>query len=97
MTQRSSSSSVSVAMSESAAHCGETRYATPLLAFFALAFAWSWTWGLLGAALKVGSPIAATTLSMTSGFGPSLAAVVVVFYTTGQALPACTNRVYAPA
>ena len=53
-----------------------------LLAFFAIAFAWTWTWGLLGAALKVDWPIAATALSMLSGIGPSLAAVVVVAYTT---------------
>lgn len=56
-----------------------------LLAFFALAFAWTWTWGLLGVALKVDWPIAATALSMLSGFGPSLAAVVVVLFNTGRA------------
>ncbi len=55
-----------------------------LLAFFALAFAWTWTGGLLGAALKSDWPIAATALSMLSGFGPSLAAVAVVSYTTGR-------------
>jgi hypothetical protein len=53
-----------------------------LLAFFAVAFAWTWTWGLLGAALKADWPITATALSMLSGFGPSLAAVVSC--TTGR-------------
>ena len=63
----------------------DVRSTRALLAFFALAFAGSWTWGLLGAALKADVPIAATALSMTSGFEPSLAAVVVVSYTTGSA------------
>jgi len=62
----------------------EMRSTRPLLAFFAIAFAWTWTWGLLGAALKVESAVAATALSMLSGIGPSLAAVVVVAHTTGR-------------
>ena len=40
---------------------------------------------MLGAALKANLPIAAAALSMLSGIGPSLAAVVVVAYTTGRA------------
>jgi len=63
----------------------EVRSTRSLLAFFALAFAWTWTWGLLGAALKADLPIVATALLMLSGIGPSLAAVVVVAYTTGRA------------
>jgi len=63
----------------------EAPSARALLVFCALAFTWTWTWGLLGVALKADFPAAATALSMTSGFGPSLAAVVVVFHTEGRA------------
>ena len=57
-----------------------------LLAFFelALTFAWTWTRGLLGVVLKQDATVAAAALSMTSGFGPSLAAMVVCFFTTGR-------------
>jgi hypothetical protein len=74
-----------VATSSALVDVGKVPTTQSLLAFFALAFAWTWTWGLLGVALKVDWPIAATALSMLSGFGPSLAAVVVVFYSTGRA------------
>ena len=74
-----------VVLSEPVVDGDETRSAASLMAFFALAFAWSWTCWFLGAALKLDSPIAATALSMTSGFGPSLAAVVVIFHTKGRA------------
>ena len=63
----------------------ELRSTRSLLAFFTLAFVWTWTWGSLGFALKADLPIAATALSMLSGFGPSLAAVAVVACTTGRA------------
>jgi membrane protease YdiL (CAAX protease family) len=56
-----------------------------LLAFFALAFAWSWTCWLLAPALKADFPMASTTLALAGGFGPSLAAVAMVAYSSGTA------------
>jgi len=85
MTQELSSSSVSVALSEPAGLRGETRSAASLLTFFALAFAWSWTCWWLAPALQVDWPAAATALALTGGFGPSLAAVVVVAHGGGRA------------
>lgn len=61
----------------------EARSTASLLAFFALAFAWSWTCWLLASKLQVDFPLVATTLALTGGFGPSLAAVVVVAYDSG--------------
>ncbi len=46
--------------------------------FFALVFAWSWTFWWLAPLVKTDSPVAATALALVGGFGPSLAAVVVV-------------------
>ena len=83
MTQRSFSSSVSVATSEPLARCGESRCAASLLTFFALAFVWSWTCWLFAPALKADFSVAATALSLAGGFGPSLAAVVMVAYGRG--------------
>lgn len=85
MTRRMPSSPGVAATSEPFAHGGETRSAASLLAFFALAFAWSWACWLLAPTLKVDSPIAVTALSLTGGFGPSLAAVVVMAYGGGLA------------
>ena len=83
MTLRRPSSSGGVANYASALGCGKTPSAASLLVFFALAFAWSWTCWLLAPALKVHSPVAAITLSLAGGFGPSLAAVAVVAYGDG--------------
>ena len=52
--------------------------------FFALVFAWSWTFWWLAPLVKTDSPVAATALALVGGFGPSLAAVVVVAYQGGR-------------
>ena len=56
----------------------------PVLAFFALAFAWSWACWLLAPELKVYSPVAAIALTLAAGIGPSFAAVLVVGYSHGR-------------
>jgi len=56
-----------------------------LLAFFAVAFAWSWTCWLLVPAIKAQSALAAGVLSCLGGFGPGVAAVAVVGYAGGRA------------
>ena len=55
-----------------------------MLAFFALAFAWSWACWLLAPGLKTYSPAAALVLTLAAGIGPSLAAVLVVSYCHGR-------------
>lgn len=74
-----------VVVSETVVPCGETRSAASLLTFFALAFAWSWTCWLLAPALKAEHPFEAGALSLTGGFGPSLAAIVVVAHRSDSA------------
>ncbi len=66
-------------------HDGETRSEAALLIFFALAFGWSWTCWLLASAVQLDWPVASTALSFAGGFGPSLAAVVVIVYGGGLA------------
>lgn len=56
-----------------------------LLAFLSLAFAGSWSCWLAAALLQERSPAAASALSTIGGFGPSLAAVVVVGWAGGRA------------
>ena len=56
-----------------------------LVGFFVLTFVWSWGFGLLAHAVLDRSPGLGTALQMVSGFGPSLAAVVVVARTRGGA------------
>ncbi len=51
---------------------------TRLLIFFALTFAWSWTCWLLVPVVKSDSGDAANLLFFLGGFGPSIAAVMVV-------------------
>jgi len=85
MKLRMPSSPAAVATPDSVAHVGQTSSAASLLTFFALAFAWSWACWLLAPALKVNHPVASTTLSLTGGFGPSLAALVVVAGVSGGA------------
>ncbi|MDD2880460.1 MAG: CPBP family intramembrane metalloprotease [Rhodoferax sp.] len=55
-----------------------------VLAFFVLAFAWSWSFWLLAPLLQTEAPVAATALALAGGFGPSLAAVAVVAYQGGR-------------
>jgi len=84
MTQQLPSSPGTGVISEPAQHDDEARPAASLLAFFALAFAWSWTCWLLAPALKADFPVPSTTLSLVGGFGPSLAAVGMVAYGSGR-------------
>lgn len=56
-----------------------------LWAFFALAFAWSWTCWLVAPWLKPEHVFAAGALSMMGGFGPTLAALAVVAWRGGPA------------
>ncbi len=56
-----------------------------LVAFFAVAFAWSWTCWLLAPAIKAHSALAAEVLSSLGGFGPGVAAVTLVGYGGGRA------------
>ena len=56
-----------------------------MLTFFALAFAWSWTFWLLAPALKADFPVTSITMSLMGGFGPSLAALVIVACSSGTA------------
>lgn len=85
MTVQMPSAPGAVVMPEPAVHDDEIRSAASLLTFFALAFAWSWACWLLAAAIKADAPVAATVLSLVGGFGPSLAAVVVMTYCAGKA------------
>jgi uncharacterized protein len=56
-----------------------------LLIFFALTFVLSWTCWLLTPVVQAQSAIAASTLFFFGGFGPSIAAVIVVGVTSGRA------------
>ncbi len=56
-----------------------------LVAFFVFAFAWSWACWLLAPALKAYWPAFAFGLTLAAGFGPSLAAAVVVRHSHGSA------------
>jgi len=55
-----------------------------LLAFFALTFTWSWACWLLSAVLRPQWPIVGMVLFIVGSFGPSIAAIAVVKYTSGQ-------------
>ena len=85
MNQQLPSSPGTVVVSEPAQHDDWARSAASLLAFFALAFAWSWTCWLLAPLFKMNAPVASTTLALVGGFGPSLAALVVVAHSSGRA------------
>lgn len=56
-----------------------------LLTFFALTFAWSWTCWLLTLMVKADSGYASNVLFFLGGFGPSLAAMVLVAMDGGRA------------
>lgn len=53
--------------------------------FILLAFAWSWGLGFAGNKMKEALPALSVALMILAGFGPSLAAVVVVALSTGTA------------
>jgi len=54
-----------------------------LITFFALTYAWSWTLWLLAPRLQSDAPLGATAMGLVGGFGPSLAALVVVNHQAG--------------
>ena len=58
--------------------------ASTLALFFALAFGWSWAFWLGAALVRGPSPVTASVLQVLGGFGPSLAAVMVVAHTGGR-------------
>ncbi len=51
---------------------------TAVVAFFVLAFVWSWGFGFAATQIKSQSIAISTALIMVSGFGPSIAAFVIV-------------------
>jgi uncharacterized protein len=51
---------------------------TAILAFFVLAFAWSWAIGLVATQVATPLPVLSTALMMAAGFGPSLAGLAIV-------------------
>lgn len=68
----------------------------PMSGFCAMAFAWSWTCWSLSAALTPTSSWLAHVIMFAGGFGPSAAAVVVVWSTRGRSglrawLSRCTH------
>ena len=64
----------------------QPRARTPaaIVVFFALAFAWSWIIGYATVQAKWAFPSLSVVLAMTAGFGPSLAALVVVLTFSGS-------------
>jgi membrane protease YdiL (CAAX protease family) len=65
-------------------HHSKSGFYPRLMAFFALAFAWSWAFWLLASVVRPGSPTVGILLFIAGGFGPSIAAIAVVRYTHGQ-------------
>lgn len=63
---------------------GNRSTGTALGKFFAWAFGWSWTCWLGAALLKDGSPSTASVLQVIGGFGPGIAAVVVLAQLGGR-------------
>ena len=55
-----------------------------LLAFFALAFAWSWACWLLASMVRHPLPAVGSILIIAGSFGPGIAAIAVVRYAGGQ-------------
>lgn len=67
-----------------------------ILAFVAFAFGWSWAIGFAGARVKSEFPILSMVLMMVAGFGPTIAALVVVSVSSdrramGDWLARCLN------
>lgn len=65
-------------------HYGKSSFYLRLLAFFALAFAWSWICWLLGSTFRPRLTSLAGVLFIAGSFGPGIAAIAVVRYTSGQ-------------
>jgi hypothetical protein len=70
---------------------------TAIVAFFVLAFVWSWGIGFAASQVKAQSVALSTALLMLSGFGPSIAGFAVVARFSGGAglrhwLARCLNR-----
>ncbi|PZO56970.1 MAG: CPBP family intramembrane metalloprotease [Phormidesmis priestleyi] len=65
-------------------HYGKSNFYSRLLAFFALTFAWSWICWLLAATCRPQLPTLGTVLFIVGSFGPGIAAIAVVRYTSGQ-------------
>ena len=68
-----------------------------IIAFFALAFVWSWGIGYAASQIGSRSAVSATALLMVSSFGPSIAALAVVAFFSGRAglrdwLACCLNH-----
>jgi hypothetical protein len=65
-------------------HRGNSDFYTRLLAFFALAFAWSWICWLLASTFRPQLPTLGTVLFIVGSFGPGIAAIAVARYASGQ-------------
>lgn len=65
-------------------HHGKSSFYPRLLAFFTLAFAWSWICWLLSSVIRPQLPIVGMVLFIAGSFGPGIAAIAVVRYTAGQ-------------
>ncbi len=61
------------------------RPGTSILWFFAIAFVWSWTCWLVSTLIRENFPFGASALALTGGFGPSIAAVIMVVQGEGIA------------
>lgn len=49
-----------------------------ILTFFALTFAWSWGIGIAASSIAKSAPVLNAALMMVAGYGPSLAAIVII-------------------
>jgi hypothetical protein len=65
-------------------HYDKSNFYSRLLAFFALAFAWSWICWLLTSTFRPQLPTLGTVLFIVGSFGPGIAAIAVVSYTSGR-------------
>ncbi len=65
-------------------HYSKSGFNPRLLAFFALAFAWSWICWLLSSVVRPQLPTLGMVLFLAGNFGPSIAAIAVVRYASGQ-------------
>ncbi len=65
-------------------HHSKSGFNPRLLAFFALAFSWSWICWLLSSVIRPQLPTLGMVLLIAGNFGPSIAAIAVVRYASGQ-------------
>jgi uncharacterized protein len=70
--------------SEGLASPGRTQSIVAISWFFCLTFAWSWLLGLIAFQAKPSAPVFSAVLSIVSGFGPSIAALVTVLWLSGR-------------